>query len=309
MTGKLKPATVHQFDLNLLKIFREIARSGGISAAARRLNLQQPTVSLALKRMEDHLGSQLCERGARGITLTAAGRTVAIFAEQVYQGAQALPQIAAAAGGIEGVLTIRAISSVCSGELDATLASLRARHPGLRIRIDIAPRRIVLQALLKGSAEVCISFDSAPRTDLLYEPLTREYQQLFCGRSSPFFGTTIVRPETLQGERFVVTGSDEPDDVRNLRQRYQLGAEPIGEAENLSEARRLIELGIGIGFLPTHLVEAQGHRGKLWAMLPRSILPNYLLYVITKPEAEQSPATQSFLGEMRRRLSAAHRPI
>ena len=306
---KVKPSLVRQLDLNLLKIFREIAHAGGISAAARRLDLQQPTVSLALKRIEDHLAVRLCERGARGIELTAAGRVVANFAEQIYQGVQALPQSVAAAGGIEGTLTIRAISSVSCRAFDNALASLRSRHPGIRVRIDIAPRRIVLQALLKDTAEVCISFDGAPRADLLYEPLTREFQQIYCNRDHPNFGTKITRPEMLRDERFVVTGSDEPDEVRNMRLRYQLGIEAMGEAENLTEARRLIEIGIGIGFLPTHLVDGGGRRDRLWAMLPDAMLPNYLLYLITKPETQQTAPTQLFLAEMRRRLSASGLPI
>jgi DNA-binding transcriptional LysR family regulator len=292
-------------DLNLLKIFREIGHAGGIGAAARRLNLQQPAVSLALKRLEEHIGEKLCLRTARGIELTPAGRVLAELSERFFEAVQTLPDdIAKNSGEVEGLLTIRTVSGVVSSDLDETLGSMRRRHPRIRLRIDVAPCRIVVDALAKGRAEVCIAFDAAPRAELLYEPLVREFQQLYCTRSSPLFGARITRPEILAAERFIVTGSDEPMEVKSFRQRYGLGRKPSGEAENLEEAKRLIRAGVGIGFLPTVLVHEMADQSELWPMLCRAILPNYCLYLITHPEAQQTVPTQMFLREIRRRLSA-----
>ena len=304
-TPALDPLLFARIDLNLLKVFREIARQGGIGAAARRLNLQQPAVSLALKRLEAHLGATLCDRTARGIELTPAGRVVAGLAEQLYRDVQVLPNaVAAALGDVEGVLTIRLVSSVVSAELDDTLDAMRRRHPGIRLRMDVAPRRIVIDALAKGSAEVCIAFDSAPRSDLRYEPLVEEAQQLYCGHWHPLFGARASDPDALATERFVVTGSDEPDDVRSFRLRHRLGLRPAGEAENLEEAKRLIGAGVGIGFLPTVVVERSANRAAFWPILPAAMLPRYDLYLITKPETQQTLPTRLFLQEIRRRLSA-----
>src|SRR5579862_2115999 len=270
---KLDPLLFRRVDLNLFKIFREIAHEQGIGAAARRLNLQQPAVSLALRRLEGHLGAALCVRTSKGIALTPAGRTVAALSEQLFREVQLLGNaVDAAAGEVEGVLTIRLVSGVVSSELDLTLDTMRRRHPGIRLRLDVAPYRIVVDALAKGNAEVCIAFESAPRADLLYEPLVREFQQLYCCSSHPLFGTRVSAPEQLVNERFILTGSDEPDDVRHFRLRYRLGLMPAGETENLDEAWRMIAAGVGIGFLPTVLIEKSAHRGTLWPLLPQAML-------------------------------------
>ncbi len=307
---QLDPLLFRRIDLNLFKIFREIARANGIGAAARRLNLQQPAVSLALRRLELHIGAPLCIRTSRGVELTPAGRTVAVLSEDLFREVQSLPNaVAAVSGEVEGVLTIRLVSGVFSRELDETLAAMRRRHPGIRLRMDVAPCRIVVDALAKGNAEVCIAFESAPRSDLLYEPLVREFQQLYCSRSHPLFGARVNNPEMLADERFILTGSDEPDDVRRFRLRYRFGRAPAGEAENLEEAKRMIGAGVGIGFLPTVLIEQSAQRGVLWPILPQAMLPNYYLYLITKPEAQQTLPTQLFLHEIRRRLSARGIPV
>jgi DNA-binding transcriptional LysR family regulator len=293
-----------------LKIFREITRAEGIGAAARRLNLQQPTVSLALKRLEEHVGENLCLRTARGIELTPAGHVLAEVCDRLFDAVQSLPNdFAKTSGEVEGLLTIRTVSGVVSSVLDETLDTMRRRHPRIRLRIDVAPCRIVVDALAKGHAEVCIAFDAAPRAELRYEPLVREFQQLYCSRSSPLFGARIARPEALVAERFILTGSDEPMEVKNFRLRYGLGLKPAGEAENLDEAKRMIRAGVGIGFLPTALVPGASEPGGLWPLLPHTTLPNYCLYLITHPEAQQTAPTQIFLGEIRRRLSARGSPI
>jgi DNA-binding transcriptional LysR family regulator len=304
-SARIGASFFRRIDLNLLKIFREIGHAEGIGAAARRLNLQQPTVSLALKRLEAEVGEKLCLRTARGIELTPAGQVLAELCEQLFEAVQSLPNdIAKTAGDVEGVLTIRTVSGVVSSDLDDTLQSMRRRHPRIRLKIDVAPCRIVVDALAKGRAEVCIAFDAAQRAELLYEPLVREFQQLYCARSSPLYGTRVTRPEVLAGERFILTGSDEPTEVKNLRLRFGLGLKPAGEAENLEEAKRMIRAGVGIGFLPTAQVPRAGDRGELWPVLPQAMLPNYCLYLITHPEAQQTVPTQIFLHEMRRRLSA-----
>jgi DNA-binding transcriptional LysR family regulator len=294
-----------RIDLNLLRIFREISRSKGIGAAARRLHVQQPAISLALKRLETHLATKLCVRTAKGIELTAAGRVVAGLCEHLFQEVQSLPNaLAGATGEIEGTITIRMVSGVVSPELDATLQTMRRRHPKIRLRLESAPYRIVVDELVKGHTEICIAFDSAPRSYLRYDALVREYQQLYCGRDHPLYGARVTNPELLLDEPLVLTGSDEPDDVRHFRMRYRLGLEPAGEAENLEEAKRMIGAGIGIGFLPTVLVDSSANKASFWPILPRAMLPNYLLYLITKPEAQQSVPTQLFLREVRRRLIA-----
>ena len=62
-------------DWNLLRTFVEIVRAGGIGAAARKLHKQQPSISAALKRLEEQVGVQLLERSPTGIKTTAWCRT------------------------------------------------------------------------------------------------------------------------------------------------------------------------------------------------------------------------------------------
>lgn len=290
-------------DWNLFQLFHEIVRAGGIGAAARRLNRQQPSVSAGLKRLEDHLGATLLRRTAQGVELMPAGRALFALCETMMGAVRAAPhEVATAAGLVEGVINIRTMSSVVSPEFDAALAALHRHHPGVGIHIEVSPWREVIAALKSGDAEVGIAVDSAPDAALCYQPLIRETQQLYCHKAHALYGMTVPQPSDLADQPFIMTGEDEPQDLENFRRRYGLGSRAAGFAENLNEAKRLIELGVGIGFLPTCVAETLDNRGALWPLLPEAVLPAYQVYLVTRDEPARNTPTELFLAEIMGRL-------
>ncbi|MGE0666715.1 MAG: LysR family transcriptional regulator [Sphingomonadales bacterium] len=288
-----------QLDWNLLKIFHEIVSAGGISAAARSLNRRQPTVSAALKRLEDRLGMTLCVRTSRGIELNSAGRALFAACETMHDAVTRLPnETAKAAGTLTGSLTVRMISDLVSPQLDRAAILFHRLHPAVEIRLDIAPWRSVIASVRAGETDIGIACDSAPSEDMHYESLMAETQQLYCGPSHPLFGHGPRHPREFVGDQFVLTGQDEPEELERFRRRFGLGRRAGGFAETLHEVKRLIHLGIGIGFLPTIVAEPEGSE-RLWPLLPPEMLPSYHVYLITRPADTLAPAARSLLEMIR----------
>lgn len=292
-------------DWNLLKIFLEIVRAGGIGAAARNLNRQQPSMSAALKRLEDQLGARLFERSTTGIRITPAGKSLQVICEDMFESVRmAQHQLAQATKRVAGVVRIQLISSVICSELDEAIASYHTRHPAIAMELRVSPWRGVLDALEQGDVEVGIGYEGHVGVELIYEPMFVETQQLYCSRTHPFYGRRIERIDQLRREAFVLTGADEPEAVTRLRHRYGLGEERAGQAEDVHEALRLITLGVGIGFLPVGAAEAAVDTGRLWPLLPEEMQPSYEIFLISRADPSRDTATQLFLDEMRRRLRA-----
>ena len=295
-------------DWNLLRLFVDIVKAGGIGAAARRLNRQQPTISAALKRLEDHAGARLLNRGATGIELTMAGRALYLLCEDMFEAARMAPhQIAQAVKQVEGLARIQVVSSIISPEFDEAIASLHRRHPSVRIEIRVSPWREVLDALERGEAELGVSYDSGVRSTLTYESLFVETQQLYCARAHPLFGYKITQLSELREEGFVLTGADEVETLTRLRQRYRLGTVVNGFAEDIHEAMRLIRLGVGVGFLPTMAAREAVREGQLWPLLPDDSAPSYEMFLLARLAPSRDTAAQLFLDEIIRRLRASPR--
>jgi len=295
-------------DWNLMRTFVDIVRAGGIGAAARQLNKQQPSISAALKRLEDHVGATLLHRTATGVEMTAAGKAMMALCEDMLESARMMPhQIAQATKRVEGFVRIQIISGLVSPEFDEAIASFHRRNPDIHIEIRVSPWRQVLDALERGEVEIGVGYDSDVRGSLVYEPLFVERQQLYCARSNPLFGYRASRLNELKDEGFVLTGDDEIETITHLRRRYRLGTQVSGLAEDINEARRLIVQGVGIGFLPILAVEHEVAKGRLWPMLHTDAEPFYDIFLLARSAPARDTATQLFLDEVIRRIRAQRR--
>lgn len=295
-------------DWNLMRTFVDIVRAGGIGAAARQLNRQQPSISAALKRLEDHVGTPLLHRTATGVEMTAAGKAMMALCEDMLESARMMPhQIAQATKRVEGIVRIQIVSGLVSLAFDEAIASFHRRNPAIHVEIRVSPWRQVLDALERGEVEIGVGYDSSVRGSLMYEPLFVERQQLYCARSHPYYGYRVSRLGELKDEGFVLTGDDEFELITHLRRRYRLGSKVSGLAEDINEARRLIVHGIGIGFLPILAAEDAVANGKLWPMLHADFEPSYDIFLLARSQPARDTATQLFWDEVIRRIRAQHR--
>ncbi|MBB3861528.1 DNA-binding transcriptional LysR family regulator [Novosphingobium hassiacum] len=295
-------------DWNLMRTFIDIVRAGGIGAAARQLNRQQPSISAALKRLEDHVGATLLHRTSTGVEMTVAGKAMMALCEDMLESARMMPhQIAQATKRVEGIVRIQIISGLVSPEFDEAIASFHRRNPGIHIEIRVSPWRQVLDALEQGEVEIGVGYDSSVRGSLMYEPLLVECQQLYCSRSNPHFGHRVSRVGELKDEAFVLTGEDEIELITHLRRRYRLGTKVSGMAEDINEVRRLIVHGVGIGFLPVLAAEADVAKGRLWPLLHADFEPSYDIFLLARTEPARDTATQLFWDEVLRRVRAKQR--
>eukprot|EP00752_Nemacystus_decipiens_P000398 g398.t1 len=255
-------------DWNLLRTFVAIVQEGGITAAADRLLLKQPTVSNALKRLEDRLGKRLIERGPSHFRVTDAGRTLYREALEI-QGTIARLSVAVRdiEDAVRGQVTIGMASHVVFPPLDEALGRFSRRHPLVRFELNVATSAEVVGWVLKKRASfgLCLVHERHPRLD--YTHLFRERFGFFCGPDHPFFGRRDLTSEDLRGEPSVSFGTDQLNDA--LRPvalvRAQMGLDDTIRATSphLEEVRRLIVSGVGIGPLPIHVVSRDVRDGLL----------------------------------------------
>lgn len=302
-TDQSLQAFVRKVDWNLCRDFLAIARHGGVGAAARATGRRQPSLSAALRRFEAHVGYTLCTRSSRGVVLTPMGTAVLELCREMAGSAMAIPlHAAAAAGRVEGTLRLCMIPDVTVAAVDDAFVRFNAEYPAVSLHIDIAPWRQTIEAIERGDADIGITCDDTRRKGLRYVTIGQEVQQLYCTASSPLLARLATENETdartqdrfgpkcFTGEIFILTGNDEPQELRSLRYRYGLGGRVAGQVDTLSEARRLIRLGMGIGFLPIDFADPDVKAGNLVPLLPDDMLPRYSIYMITREDTPEDVA-------------------
>ena len=299
-TKNPKDFVLTHLDWNLLKYFSVIVEAGGVTRAAEKLGRKQPALSLALKRLEQRLNSRLCQRGPGGFALTEEGRRLAENCAHLSDFIRYLPEtINEAVPAVRGTIRIRLISNLVDRHLDDVIATFHQKYPNIEILVDVETWSNVLNSVLRQEIDIGVAPSQRKRAELVYLPLFKELYRPYCGRGHSHYGKTTTNPKDLADEPFVLTGSDEPDQLSEFRLRHGLGRRVAGISAHLEEAKRLTILGVGICFLPVGYAAPDVASGRLWPLLGKRELPSTPIYIITNPKAPSHQSRQLFIDEFK----------
>jgi DNA-binding transcriptional LysR family regulator len=296
VTSDPSVAFARNVDWNLLKVFHEIGRRGGIGAAARALNKKQPSITAALRRLEDQVGVKLCKRTPRGVELTIPGQQLLATCESLQASVRHIPRaISSSCAEISGTVTLRVLSNLYNlDKLSDIFDDFHTRYPRVEVRLDVAPWREILNSLKKGEIELAIGFAEDLDDRFLLVPIMDQPQQIYCGPKHRFFGKPPIAPSLMEAEPFVVT-RDEPLPYKRYRDRYGLGRHIGGFADSLNERMWLIQLGMGIGFLPKPIVDNSIFSSELWPLLSNDEAPVCGVYLMANGQSTRSAPAQLLL--------------
>ena len=134
-------------DLRRLRVLREVGRHGSLSAAAAALAYTPSAVSQQLAALEQELGVRLVERGARGATLTEAGRVLVRYADEIFDRIYSAQEELQALAGLEtGRLRLGAFSTACTILVPRAVVAFRERHPGVDAAlVELDPEEALAQ--------------------------------------------------------------------------------------------------------------------------------------------------------------------
>jgi DNA-binding transcriptional LysR family regulator len=139
-------------NLDYLQSFAFVVEHGSFSAAAERLQLTQPAVSLQIRQLERSLGTPLIERVGRKATPTAAGVELLSHVGQIQDAvAAAVAAVGSRTKGVAGRVRIGTGATACIFLLPAVLGGLRKRFPALEITVVTGNTADIGRALEENS--------------------------------------------------------------------------------------------------------------------------------------------------------------
>ncbi len=186
------------FDWNLVRAFLVTAQEGSFSAAARKLDTTQPTLSRQVAALETALGLTLFERVAQGIQLTETGLELMKYAQAMDESAG---QFSLSASGqsqkIEGNVCISASEIDAVYRLPPIIQYLRQQEPGIELEIVVSN---AVSDLKRRDADIAIRSFRPTQPDLIARKLTDERIWLY---GTPGYVTQFSDPDTLAGLQIV----------------------------------------------------------------------------------------------------------
>ncbi|MEZ0169715.1 LysR family transcriptional regulator [Microvirga sp. TS319] len=297
---RLLDRTAGQLNWNLLRTFLIIVEERSITRAADRLSLRQPSVSAALRRLEETLNCQLIERDSRRFTLTEQGEILYRECDEIYRRVCKLGEkLNGVHNEISGLVRLLLVTQVIWPELDRTIAALHREHNRITFKIEIANSQEIVRAVAQRIAPFGICLLTKPVPGLNCQMLFREEFGLYCGANYHLSERATVTIDELQAEPWVSftcaeTGTSfEP--MNALRDSVGLGHHVVASSPHLEELQRLIGAGIGIGLLPSAAVEASVYATRLKRLPFEHRALGADLYLVTNPSQQLEKAEAAFL--------------
>ncbi|HEX2552267.1 MAG TPA: LysR family transcriptional regulator [Microvirga sp.] len=189
-------------DLADLSYLATVDRAGSLSAAARSLNMTQPGLTKAIRRLEGRFGCRILVRLPRGVTLTAQGRALLRHVKLIEAQLQdAQDEIRSLQSGAVGSLRIGAGPSWLTRALPRVITQLSEIYPGLSFRVVGGFNDHLIEALRDGELDAVVSaLPDRPLQGFEFIPLTMDRLTVVARRDHPL--RRIRRPQPRDTERY-----------------------------------------------------------------------------------------------------------
>ncbi|QDL91703.1 LysR family transcriptional regulator [Paroceanicella profunda] len=297
-------------DLRLLRVFLIVVEQEGLAASEVALDKSVSAISLDISKLEKRLGATLCRRGKGGFALTEEGRIVYNAALQLFTDIDRFrDRIGSAARSMAGRITLALIDNlvtVAEAPLVRALGEFRRDWPNVVPVLESASAQGVVQAVLRGTAEIGISV--LPRTveSLDTIPLFRETLLLYCGPGHPLFGRAAEAGlEEVQSHRLIWPSVRDDPAFDEVLSRFPPGA----RSDNLDGRALLLLSGGDLGFLPPDFAAPWVARGALRAVRPDAIFTENTFRLVTRRSGERSTAAEAMMTELLGAFRAADRDV
>ena len=146
-------------DLKNLKTFLYTAELSSFTRAAELLGYSQPTVSFQIRQLEKELNAQLFERINHTVVLTARGREVMQYAQQIIKLSEELYQSLHTPEEITGLVRLATADSLCPLLLGTKFSAFRASYPGIHLKIITAGTEEMFRLLDHNEVDLVLTLD------------------------------------------------------------------------------------------------------------------------------------------------------
>jgi DNA-binding transcriptional LysR family regulator len=286
-----------------LAVFVAVAETEGFSAAAKRLSVSKAMVSVAVSRLEAHLGVRLFQRTTRRLSLTEAGTATLVHAQRALL-AVADAEEAATRGltSPRGALRVTAPMSFGLLHLVPALGEFAKANP--KVNVDLVLDDRILD-LVEGGFDLALRIGTLADSSLIAHPLGRSHNAIVAHPDYLARAGTPKTPKDLEdhaallftlsraGSRWTLKRGGRTETVRVNG--------PLKANSSLALRNALLQ-GLGLAHVPYFVVGEDLARRALVRLLPEWELTEHGIYALTVERELLPRKTRAFIDFLRERI-------
>lgn len=256
--------------LTELRYIVTLAQQQHFGQAAELCHVSQPTLSIAVKKLEQELGVELFERSKNSVRPTPIGEQVVAQAQRVLEESASIKDIASAGKDqLKTPLHVGAIFTIGPYLFPHFIPALQEKVPQMPLVVEEGFTATLRQRLRKGELDVIIVALPFTEPDVVTQPLYTEQFVVLMPFDHPLAKKEKIAPEDLDHENVLLLGEGHcfGDQVRealpNLNQHLDEGQRLIrthSEGSSLETLRHMVASRLGITILPLSAAIGAGYR-------------------------------------------------
>lgn len=261
--------------LTELRYVLAVVRQRHFGRAAEASHVAQPTLSVAIKKLEEELGVMLFERGGGGeVTVTPAGERVAEQAARIFELVDGIKDLAAGSrDDLAGPLRLGAIYTIAPYLLPRLIPVLHQAAPQMPLILEENYTRVLTEKARKGELDAIIIATPVEEAGLLSLPLYDEPFVVALPAEHPWRKKKSVESDELEQEQLLLLGSghcfrDQVLQACPALNRSASGLAKTLESSSLETIRQMVASGMGVTVLPCTAIRSHTVSDELIAMRP-----------------------------------------
>lgn len=239
-------------NLRQMEVFRAIMRDGSITAAAKTLNVSQPSVSEILRYAEDRCGFQLFEREKGRLKPTPYAHRLIDGVERVFEQVEKVnDMVEELKAQREETLNIGCTYSLSLALVPRILADFDFSHPKISPRIIVERRLESVSKINSGLLDGAISFLSERYANMEFHTISEKPLRAICPRGHPFARSKSVAVNEIKDERFIgyLPHLLLQKNIDRLFLENGIRVRPTMEVEQIAQAWQLVQSGRGVSIV------------------------------------------------------------
>ncbi|MEK8127964.1 LysR family transcriptional regulator [Paenibacillus filicis] len=288
-------------NLEWYRIFLHTARSGNFTKAAQVLHITQPSVSYAVKQMEEALGIRLFHRLSKGVELTEEGRALLGYVDESFalldaaqQHLHNLKQLT------EGEVRIGASESLIKHLLLPQMNRFHEEYPGIRIRLSHGSTPQLTQRLREGLIDCAIVHMPVEDPQLELRRLARLEDCFVVGQAyRAWTGRTLSAADVAGLPLLLLSeGSSTRVFVERWFTARGIAVKPDMELGSIDLLTAFARQGYGAAFMTRSFVEEELRSGELLELLLDEALPHRSIGIATRRDRALPLAAERFMDRL-----------
>lgn len=241
-----------------LRYIVALARERHFGRAAEKCFVSQPTLSVAVKKLEDELGVILFERSPQEVRVTPIGEQVVVQAERVLGEAAQLAEIAAIGKNpLAGPLRLGVIYTIGPWLLPKLVPLLHERAPAMPLLLEENYTHRLIEKVKAAELDVAILALPVEESGLVAQAVYDEAFRALVPVGHPWSKLKTVDPANLLDQPLLMLGRGNcfRDQVLDLCTRAGQGGPQVLESSSLETIRHMVASGVGITVMPATAVD------------------------------------------------------